>query len=278
MAGASAIVALSQWQRYKERKQDEQEYTEIDARELTRQPLTHDSKDYKKPELGSTGDFVCETPESYQIIDYGELPIQKVKRRNDDLLLFFDTETTGLPRDKAIPATQDDKNWPRLVQLAWIITDQMGHQLKKANYIIRPIGYAIPSEAEAMHGISTYTARMQGETIGTVLEEFMNDLQRCFEFVCHNVWYDKNVISAELLRLGRSILPLNGRPHFCTMEGTTEHCAIYHPTYGWKWPRLSELHTKLFGYELEVTHDAATDVQAIYKCYFALRRRKIIRE
>lgn len=36
--------------------------------------------------------------------------------------LFFDTEATGLPKDFKAKAAADD-NWPRLVQLAWIITD-----------------------------------------------------------------------------------------------------------------------------------------------------------
>ena len=33
--------------------------------------------------------------------------------------LFFDTETTGLPRNWSAPVS-DLNNWPRLVQIAWI--------------------------------------------------------------------------------------------------------------------------------------------------------------
>ena len=35
--------------------------------------------------------------------------------------LFFDTETTRLPLDYSAPST-DINNWPRLIQLSWIIT------------------------------------------------------------------------------------------------------------------------------------------------------------
>ena len=35
------------------------------------------------------------------------------------MYLFFDTETTGLPRNWKAPIT-DLNNWPRLVQLAYI--------------------------------------------------------------------------------------------------------------------------------------------------------------
>jgi len=33
-------------------------------------------------------------------------------------ILFFDTETTGLPKNWKAPVEQLD-NWPRLVQIAW---------------------------------------------------------------------------------------------------------------------------------------------------------------
>jgi DNA polymerase III epsilon subunit-like protein len=41
-------------------------------------------------------------------------------------IVFFDTETTGLPRDYNAPSSKLD-NWPRLVQLAWIVSDYDGN-------------------------------------------------------------------------------------------------------------------------------------------------------
>ena len=38
------------------------------------------------------------------------------------MYLFFDTETTGLPRSWKAPIT-DSNNWPRLVQIAWLVFD-----------------------------------------------------------------------------------------------------------------------------------------------------------
>jgi len=35
------------------------------------------------------------------------------------MYLFFDTETTGLPKNWKAPI-EDLNNWPRLVQLAWL--------------------------------------------------------------------------------------------------------------------------------------------------------------
>ena len=53
------------------------------------------------------------------------------------MYLFFDTETTGLPRNWKAPVTDLD-NWPRMVQIAWILTDGEGEQLDIADYIIKP--------------------------------------------------------------------------------------------------------------------------------------------
>ena len=52
-------------------------------------------------------------------------------------IVFFDTETTGLPRDYNAPSSNLD-NWPRLVQLAWIVSDYQGNVLSNENHIITP--------------------------------------------------------------------------------------------------------------------------------------------
>ena len=36
--------------------------------------------------------------------------------------IFFDTETTGIPKDYYAPASNVD-NWPRLIQIGWVIED-----------------------------------------------------------------------------------------------------------------------------------------------------------
>ena len=44
------------------------------------------------------------------------------------MYLFFDTETTGLPKNWKAPIT-DLENWPRLVQLAWLVYDNIGNKI-----------------------------------------------------------------------------------------------------------------------------------------------------
>lgn len=59
------------------------------------------------------------------------------------------------------------------------------------------------------------------------------------------------------------------------MKSTTDYCAI-EGYYGYKWPKLSELHIKLFGYDFEEAHNAAADIDATAKCFWELRKRKLI--
>ena len=64
---------------------------------------------------------------------------------NFQRFLFFDTETTGIPQDYKAPCTNTD-NWPRLVQLGWLLTDDKGVVLAEGNRIVRPDGFEIPKE------------------------------------------------------------------------------------------------------------------------------------
>ena len=48
----------------------------------------------------------------------------------------------------------------------------------------------------------------------------------------------------------------------CTMKGATEFCSIPSPR-GWnKFPKLNELHSKLFGEEFDNAHNAFADIEA----------------
>ena len=50
-------------------------------------------------------------------------------------LLFFDTETTGLPKSDTA-SYNDIDNWPRLVQLAWIICDENKKIISSGDFLI----------------------------------------------------------------------------------------------------------------------------------------------
>lgn len=80
---------------------------------------------------------------------------------------FFDTETTGVPRDYKAPAS-NTRNWPRLVQLGWIVTDEEGNVLSQGNEIVKPEGFVIPADAARVHGITTERAQREGKPLREV--------------------------------------------------------------------------------------------------------------
>jgi hypothetical protein len=59
------------------------------------------------------------------------------------------------------------------------------------------------------------------------------------------------------------------------MESSTNYCRIPGP-YGYKWPKLSELHFKLFGEYFEEAHNASVDVRATFRCFWEMRKRGLL--
>ena len=51
------------------------------------------------------------------------------------MYLIFDTETTGLPKRWGAPISDTD-NWPRCIQIAWQLHDEMGKIIEHEDYLI----------------------------------------------------------------------------------------------------------------------------------------------
>ena len=184
------------------------------------------------------------------------------------MYLFFDTETSGLPKNWKAPISDVD-NWPRLVQIGWMLTDEHGESEGAHEYIIKPDGFTISRGASDVHGITTERALAEGVDIGPVLEAFRRDLFRADALVAHNVQFDETVLGAEYFRLGLCDL-FSGAKSFCTMKGATDFCRIP-GRRGYKWPTLTELHEQLFHEPFTGAHGALADCTACKRCFFRLR-------
>lgn len=187
--------------------------------------------------------------------------------------VFFDTETTGLPKNYKAPSSAL-YNWPRMIQLSWITTEENGRILNENDHIIYPDGFIIPREASQLNGITMDIAKAKGEPLKDVLTSFLRDVNESGYIVGHNVSFDIHVVGAELIRSGWADT-LSQKPSICTMQNTIDFCAIP-GKYGYKYPKLQELHKKLFGEEFEDAHNALSDIRATLKCYLELSRRGII--
>lgn len=188
--------------------------------------------------------------------------------------LIFDTETVGTPKDyKTGPSA--DNNWPKMVQLAWSL-QRDGKELSRGNFIIKPEGFEIPEEAANIHGITTERALKEGLPLRDVLRYFCCALKLCDAVVCHNTGFDLNVVGSEFLRLA-TINHLDGMKAIDTMRPLSEYVGLPNKWgSGYKWPSLQELHNKLFNRGFEDAHDANVDIEATARCFWELKKRKLI--
>lgn len=204
--------------------------------------------------------------------------------------LFFDTETTGTPKNYKASAKEVD-NWPRIIQFAWAQFDVQGNLLKTSCDLITPDGWEIPdikffiaqgfSWAESAekekfwrhNGFSTTKSFHQGLPIKEVLEKFIGVLEESNILIAHNMSFDLPVTQAEMIRAevrsNKKILK------YCTMRTSVDVCKIPGP-YGFKWPKLEELHQHLFKTGFDGAHDALNDVLACAKCYFELKNLELM--
>jgi len=190
------------------------------------------------------------------------------------MYLFFDTETTGLPRNWKAPVTQLN-NWPRMVQIAWLIYDKNGTKISSKDYIIKPENFSIPYQAEKIHRISTERAMKEGQELDYVLKLFAEQIDDADFLIAHNISFDKMIVGAEFIR---KIIANNlfKKKLICTMEKSVNFCQLP-GNYGYKWPKLSELYFKLFGENFKEAHNAAVDIDATAKCFWELKKRDIIK-
>jgi DNA polymerase-3 subunit epsilon len=151
-----------------------------------------------------------------------------------------------------------------------MLFDKNGNLISEGNFIIKPDGFIIPNEASRIHGITTERAYTEGKDLLTVLQIFQNLIEQADFLVAHNMSFDEKIVGAEFLR-NKMANNIASKRKICTMHGTTNFCKLDGP-YGYKWPKLSELHYKLFRTGFEEAHNAAVDINATAKCFWELRK------
>jgi len=190
------------------------------------------------------------------------------------LALFFDTETTGLPKYRNLPAHERKENWPQAVSISWIVTDGAGI-LDTKSYIIKPDGWTIPAESTKIHRITTAIAQKKGVALLTVLREFQADLDRCGIYIAHNMEFDKNVMTAAALYWAAGATTIRWpAKEFCTMEASRNICKIPwanpRPNDRYMCANLKRFYTHCFNVEPpeELLHTSLGDVQIMVACFF----------
>ena len=191
------------------------------------------------------------------------------------MYLIFDTETTGLPKKWAAPISDTD-NWPRCVQIAWQLHDEMGNFLEHQDYLIQPEGFNIPYDAERIHGISTELAQQQGVSLREMLDKFNTALSKAKFIVGQNLGFDVNIMGCEFYRLGIQS-PMSSMPILDTCTEVTASLLKLPGGRGGKFklPTLTELHQYLFNQPFAEAHNATADVEATTRCFLELIRTEV---
>ena len=182
-------------------------------------------------------------------------------------VLFFDTETTGIP-DRAANWETDFAGYPHVVQMAWV------HGCKVENHIIRPDGWEIPEETVEIHGITTEYALEHGEPFELVVDMFINDCHNAGLICGHNIHFDTGIVKANILRsLGRTYYDANDvesalykGKRIDTMRSTMKWVDARNSWGKLKFPNLGELYSRCFPGETFPAHDALEDVKAVARC------------
>jgi DNA polymerase III epsilon subunit-like protein len=190
-------------------------------------------------------------------------------------IVFFDTETTGLPRARNISALQRSDIWPDMVSISWIIhtISPSPTQPSKHTYIIKPEGWQIPEDSIRIHGITNEYAHTHGTSLREVMTKFINIIQEAHHIIAHNMEFDKNVIHhACKWRLGIDPTRFwDTRKEFCSMvqsKGELKIPGKYpKPSDPYKNPGLDELYRATFiGKEPPSgAHSADRDVEVLYQ-------------
>ena len=167
------------------------------------------------------------------------------------MILFFDTETTGLYN-------------ARIVELAALLTDENGNRLSSFSALIDH-HEPIPEEATAIHGITTEMCSNGGIPLTVALDMFLALHDRCNLLVAHNLSFDLRMVTA-----ARVFTPVKT---YCTMMNSVRVCGLKNKNGASKWPRLSEAYQIICGKELIGSHRAMADTLACSSIFFKLNQK-----
>lgn len=194
--------------------------------------------------------------------------------------IFYDTETTGLPLFRE-PSSHPGQ--PHIVQLAAALVNmETAAVVASIDVIVRPEGWAIPTEVAAIHGITTERAMDEGVPEPLVLDMLLQLWGGQRTRIAHNEQFDARIVRIATLRHRPDMAdPWEAGRAECTAQLATPIMKLpptermlaagrTHP----KTPNLGEAFRHFIGAELTNAHSAMPDVLACKDVYFAIKQPK----
>lgn len=168
----------------------------------------------------------------------------------------FDTETTGLIRNRRMPLGKQ----PEVIEFYGALVDLSTGEIKaEAEYLIKP-ERAIPDEVIKITHITNEDVK-DCQPFKAVADDIMQHLMSA-PVLAHNLSFDKEMLDIEFERLERTI---TWPPGICTVEQTI-HMRGYRLS-------LTALYEALFDETFADAHRARHDVEALIRCAVELRKR-----
>lgn len=202
--------------------------------------------------------------------------------------IVYDTETTGLPASKDAKMTSTEL-WPHIVQLSYLKYDSEQNKLEEKDFIIKiPENVVMDEKNISIHGITNEVSQTKGVSLVPVIDDFINDIGDVDLLIGHNLEFDLKMMVVELFRIinestdevvkqmysekMEKLYSLN--KYYCTMKNSINICKLPSPYKKYrdeyKYPRLDELHTHLFGIKPQKLHNSLNDIIVTFRCFYKL--------
>lgn len=194
-----------------------------------------------------------------------------------NLALFYDTETSGLP---LFNDPSEDPRQPHIVQLGACLVDLDSRKvISSLDVIVKPTNWEIPDDVAKVHGITTEYARDVGIP-ENVAVQMLVDLWDNRLRIAHNESFDARIVRIGIMRAIDHELAdyWKAGKAGCTQILATPHCKLP-PTpkmiaarrTHYKSANLGEAYLHFTGRPLEGAHSAMVDVRACMAVYFAVQ-------
>lgn len=197
-------------------------------------------------------------------------------------LLFYDTETTGLPDFKA---PSDAAHQPHITQIAALLTDEAGNKLASLDLLVRPDGWTIPPDLQELTGITMDRAEAGGVPELVALSAFEALWRRASLRIAHNESFDARILRIGFKRFAGICHPdeWKGGPAACTQVLSTPILKLP-PTErmiaagrkNHKSANLREAYEFFTGKPLSGAHNAMIDVMGVKAVWFAIQERSAV--
>lgn len=196
-----------------------------------------------------------------------------------NLLMVYDTETSGLP---IWNRPSSDPGQPHLVQAAAILVDEDTRKtISSFDLTAKPVGWEIPDDVAAIHGITTEQADLVGVPERDIVTAIWNFFQVADLRVGHNESFDARIMRiglkrftaddslADLWKSGEAECTCNMATPIVKAPPTEKMLAA--GRRGPKRANLGEAYEFFTGKTLEEAHTALADTLACMAVYWAIK-------